>query len=45
MIQATVLGRHNLVIFGVCGDNKYLQLYFGWMVANILNKESYNDKK
>ena len=40
MTQATVLGRKNLAIFGVRGDNKNLQLYFGWRVANILNKRA-----
>ena len=40
MTQATVLGRHNPEMYSVRGDKKYLQLYFGWRVANILNKHA-----
>ena len=38
--QATVLGRKNPKTYSVRGDKKYLQLYFGWRVANILNKRA-----
>lgn len=38
--QVTVLGRKNPKTYSVRGDNKNLQLYFGWRVANILNKRA-----
>ena len=40
MTQATVLRRHNPEMYSVRGDKKHLQLYFGWRVANILNKHA-----